>query len=557
MSISNVRADQGCVADNGHGHDVGAGSNIPSGQLRDSVDDGHMLVAAGDPDRSASGIPNVRADHRASAGNGQGGTVGAGSPNNPSVHVASAGTGHANLAAGVLIVGTGQGMSAAVPGHTAAAGADPDPPAASSHAPISATSATPRGTNLSAPARRVAPETAEAQPPPLTLTVPDGQTELAVSGQDLYAVGGSDTSSGQTTSARAGQLPDAAAGRDHQGPASQQAASTPSAIPPGLDDPHLNLAAEVLDDLERVRIANENRLRQLTMDPDQVDKDGKRRGFGLTIDDPSVRRLALMVQAMRCDAKVVIELGFENKPHTAGCCLEHDAERNLILLVKNHPLGPWIKSRKGVGDKQAARLLAAVGDPYWNPLRKRPRTEAEFWSYCGYGLIDHPSGQTASTVEDGHVSSAAGVNGRDPDQAIHAVIDGQLEFVRVAVSLQRGQRVSWSPTAKMRAFNVIESCLKQITKPCHVIKEGTRYVSAVHFPECRCSPYRVRYDEYRAAHRDAVHQVACRRCGPKGKPAQPGSPLSDGHAHQRAVRAATKKLLRHFFQAARRLHEYD
>ena len=46
---------------------------------------------------------------------------------------------------------------------------------------------------------------------------------------------------------------------------------------PILADPTLAMCADVVDDLEKVRIANENRLRQLT---DTTD-----RGHGLTIDD--------------------------------------------------------------------------------------------------------------------------------------------------------------------------------------------------------------------------------------------------------------------------------
>ena len=53
-----------------------------------------------------------------------------------------------------------------------------------------------------------------------------------------------------------------------------------------LADPSLMLAADVVDDLERVRIANENRLRQLTRA--EVDSDGEERGFGLSADHPDV-----------------------------------------------------------------------------------------------------------------------------------------------------------------------------------------------------------------------------------------------------------------------------
>src|SRR5699024_1414155 len=63
-----------------------------------------------------------------------------------------------------------------------------------------------------------------------------------------------------------------------------------------LRDPVLGLLADVLDDLEKVRIANENRVRQLTRT--EEDSDGEERGFGLTLDNPMVRKLVTSVEAL-------------------------------------------------------------------------------------------------------------------------------------------------------------------------------------------------------------------------------------------------------------------
>lgn len=41
----------------------------------------------------------------------------------------------------------------------------------------------------------------------------------------------------------------------------------------------------------------------------------------------------------------------------------------------------------------------------------------------------------------------------------------------------------------------------------------------------------------------------------KGKPAQPGSPLSLGHQHARARRLIAKTILRDLFEEAKRIHE--
>lgn len=270
---------------------------------------------------------------------------------------------------------------------------------------------------------------------------------------------------------------------------------------PVLADPLLALAADVLDDLERVRIANENRLRQFSRD--EADSDGEERGFGLTLDHPDVKRLAALVDAL---AKA-----------------EHDAELNLKRQLRAHPLGPWVKQARGVGEKQAARLLAAIGDPYWNDLHDRPRTVSELWAYCGYHVL--PAGRSLTDAQS-LVASGAQAGG-NPDQMTCGV---HREPVGVAAARARGQKANWSADAKMRAHLVAVS----------IVKAG--------------GPYRDVYDTARAKYADSVHHVECRHCGPAGKPAQPGSPISAGHQHARALRIVAKEVLKGLWREARRLH---
>lgn len=320
-------------------------------------------------------------------------------------------------------------------------------------------------------------------------------------------------------------------GGDEQGQRATKGASTPT-VDASLADPFLALAADILDDLETVRKANENRLRQLTRT--EVDKDGEERGFGLTVDHPGVARLASMVAAMLCESKAVLAVGIEKPKKTAGCCLEHDAERNLTKMLEKHRLYPWAKAQKGVGDKQFARLLAAIGDPYIRPemARKdgtvepaRPRTVSELWAYTGYHVIfpaDH--GPTGT-----HSRDVGGEQTGHPDQTSDGT---QGKHVGVAPKRARGQRANWSTTAKMRAYLIAESCIKQ-----------------------RTSPFRVVYDDARTKYADAVHDMPCVRCGPAGNPAPAGSPLSDGHKHARAMRAVSKALLKELWRESKRLHE--
>lgn len=298
--------------------------------------------------------------------------------------------------------------------------------------------------------------------------------------------------------------------RDQAPPVARDATGPKAA--PLLADPLLALAADVLDDLEKVRIANENRLRQLTRSTE--DSDGEVRGFGLDEAHPDVARLAALV-GMLAEA-------------------EHKATLNLQRRMRYHALGPWAKAQKGLGEKQVARLLAAIGDPYIRPeiTREdgaveptRPRTVSELWAYAGYHVV--PAGHCTGDPHGGSVSGEQ--NGSDPGQG---KTDAHMAFAGVAPKKARGQRANWSATAKMRTFLIAESCIKN-----------------------RESPYRSAYDATRQKYAGAVHAAECIRCGPKGKPAPVGSPLSDGHKHARALRAVAKEILKDLWREARRIHE--
>ncbi len=165
--------------------------------------------------------------------------------------------------------------------------------------------------------------------------------------------------------------------------------------------------AEFLDDVERVRIATENRVRAISE------------------DGPAPATYIDQVDAFKR--------------------IEHEATLELQRAMRVHPLGAWVKRSKGVGEKQAARLLAAIGDPYIRPAMydeegnvsepERPRRgPAELWALCGF-------------------------------------VPGQKRTA--------GVKSNWNPTAKMRAFLIAESCVK-----------------------CLDSPYRATYDAARASWAD-------------------------------------------------------
>jgi hypothetical protein len=192
--------------------------------------------------------------------------------------------------------------------------------------------------------------------------------------------------------------------------------------------------------------------------------------------------------------------------------VEDQTVRELEKKLRKTPLGPWILSQKGLGAKTIARLLAATGDPYWNDLHNRPRTVSELWAFCGY---------------------------------------------RPGQRKTKGERVNWSPEAKMRAFNCIDPVKQQLRKPCVSLRdEDGNHIGAEHVDGCQCSPYRVIYDQAKAQYVGTLHPEECHRCTGKGKPpAEIGSPRKPAHVDQMAIRYTTKVMLRNLWREAKRLHE--
>jgi len=278
-----------------------------------------------------------------------------------------------------------------------------------------------------------------------------------------------------------------------------------------LADGTLELAAAVLDDIERVKLANENRLRAMTRD--EADADGEIRGLGLDERHPAVARLAAIVSTLDT--------------------IYRDATKNLEKSMRQHPLYPWAKSIRGVGDKQIARLLAAVHDPYVRPeivrddgtvLPAGPRTVSALWAYAGLHVVP---GHRSS---DDHVGVAGdgGDLGREHHDA-HAPIAG------VAPRRARGQKANWSTKAKTRAYLISESCMKQLVKPCAKPDDAAKW--ATHVEDCGCSPFRRVYDA-RRAHTAVTHPE-----------------WTDGHAQNDALRVVSKALLKDLWRAAKDYHE--
>ena len=256
----------------------------------------------------------------------------------------------------------------------------------------------------------------------------------------------------------------AVVGQDSVAPAS--CCSTPKIETPVLLDPLLTFASITLDDLESQRIAMENRYRSLTQSG--VSENGNEWGFGLDERNPQVATMGALVDQARE--------------------MEKQAVKNLEKLMRQHPLGPWVKAQRGLGDKTTARLLGIIGDPYWHTAENRPRTVSELWAYCG---------------------------------------------LRPGQKRRKGVQANWSDEAKKRAWLLATSC----------VKAG--------------GPYREVYDQRREHTEERLHDTECVRCGPSGKPAQPGTPWSKGHQHADALRITSKEILKDLWRQSRDIHKGD
>jgi len=263
------------------------------------------------------------------------------------------------------------------------------------------------------------------------------------------------------------------------------------------------LLAAQLDGLEELRKATDNRFRQATRS--EVDSDDEMRGMGLSPDDPDV---------------AAIRVAGENLAK-----LEHAVILGLQRAMRKHPLGPWQKEQIGIGEKQLARLLATIGDPYWNILHDRPRTVSELWAYSGLHtipVVHTPSGAQGRSI--GGDEQPGGISGQ-------IELDTQNASIRGAARRRKGQKSNWSTDAKTRAYLISESCVKQAR-----------------------SPYREVYDKRRAVTAEKVHDRPCPQCNGAGKTELITAPWRPGHQHADALRIVSKTVLKDLWIAARDWH---
>lgn len=198
----------------------------------------------------------------------------------------------------------------------------------------------------------------------------------------------------------------------------------------------------------------------------------------------------------------------------------------------------WQKSRDavGIGEHLLGRLLGTIGDPlraepkHWEGTgsnrtliddEPHPRTVSQLWSYCGHG---------------------------DPSRKRHR-----------GMSWQDGAALG-NPDAKSIVWNMAGFCVqsgvrylcddgevskrngKDVCSRCGLHKDEHEQKSITH--------YGAVYLDRRVRTEDKNHVVECVRCGPSGRPAQPGTPWSKGHQHADGLRVLGKTILKDLWIAA-------
>lgn len=181
-----------------------------------------------------------------------------------------------------------------------------------------------------------------------------------------------------------------------------------------------------------------------------------------------------------------------------------DAEKRfnkqMILALQvaaPEPLLGWVDDTAGIGLPTIARLLGIVGHPrlaqpyHWEgtgperhlvPDEEYERLVSDLWSYCGHG---------------------------DP-----------LRKRSKGMSADDAMRLG-NPMAKKLTWLMADGQVKN-----------------------KSAAYRPLYESRRAETAERVHAFPCVRCGPSGKPAQPGSPWSKAHQLADAKRIVGKTILR-------------
>lgn len=202
---------------------------------------------------------------------------------------------------------------------------------------------------------------------------------------------------------------------------------------------------------------------------------------------------------------------------------EHVCRLNLRRCYKRvvpAPIREWQKATLGVGDDLLARLLGHLGHPriatphHWEGTGAKrvlvadepyERTVGQLWQYAGHGRPGRA--QKGATFDD-----LAALGSPTVKMLVHLNAEA---IVKAAVRKYPDAPTEFTPESRFA-----KSALGQV------------------------------YIDARTASMDKLHTAPCVRCGPSGKPAQPGTPWGGGHKQGDALRRVGKEMLRDLWRAS-------
>ncbi len=229
--------------------------------------------------------------------------------------------------------------------------------------------------------------------------------------------------------------------------------------------------------------------------------------------DAQQQRIAAVNRAERGGVDPVVYAACTESLATA----EHVCRLNLRRCYRRvvpAPIREWQKSTLGVGEDLLARLLGHLGHPriatphHWEGTGSKrtlvadkpfERTVGQLWQYAGHGRPGRA--QKGATFDD-----LAALGSPTVKMLVHLNAEA---VVKAAVRKYPDAPVEFTPESRYA-----NSVLGQV------------------------------YLDARTASADKAHTVACVRCGPSGKPAQPGTPWGGGHKQGDALRRVGKEILR-------------
>lgn len=298
------------------------------------------------------------------------------------------------------------------------------------------------------------------------------------------------------------------------------------------------------------------------------DRDGwlRLRALADCYDEAQRTRIALANRLRQFPALAVLVEEPENAEKGFAKALRAEYRRTVP-----EPVRDWQKAQHGIGEHLLARLLGHLGHPvvaiphHWEGSGAArtlvvdlpyARTLRQLWAYCGHG--DPARRRTANVVD----LFAAG----NPKLKMlaHLIAESAIKQPGRRWTPDLGAHWATDPAAQSRAGSHAPFGGGEPLDDAHMASAGQESrgvvdpsapiaepsAEAASAQEREVWRYRAAYETARDRYTDRTHATPCVRCGPSGRPAEPGSSWSLAHQHAAALRFVAKTILADLWRAA-------